>query len=47
MRRGVCNHHILKTAVVELEVVIWVTPRPKAIVIGVGKDRCMVEVGGI
>ena len=47
VREGVCNHHILETAGTDLEVVIRVTPRPKAIVLGVGKDRCMIEVGGI
>jgi hypothetical protein len=44
---GVGNPQVLKGTGVDSVVVIRVTPRPKAIIIGVGKDRRVVKVRSI
>ena len=41
---GVGNYNVLETTRTELVVIIRVTPRPKSITFGVGKDRRMVKV---
>jgi len=44
---GVRDRHILETAGINLEIVCWVTPRPKTIMGGIGKDRRVFKVSGI
>ena len=44
---GVGDLHILEGTRVDLIVVCWVTPTPKAVVIGVRPDRCVIKVGGV
>lgn len=44
---GISNLHVLESTSEDLEVVIWVSPRSKTVVSGIGKYCCMIEVRGI
>jgi hypothetical protein len=47
MRNGVGNPHVLEGTGGDVIIVTWVTPRTKAVVIGVRPDRCVVKVRSV
>jgi hypothetical protein len=47
VRDGVGNPHILKPTGGDLIIIIWVTPTPETVTIGIRPDSCMVKVRGV